>query len=150
MVEVYTTPSCASCRKAKKWLEEHGIEYREINLFNAKLTKADIIRILDKTENGFEDIISTRSKIISEGNIDIESMKTTELLDFIIQNPSILRRPIIVDSRRLQIGYNDEEIRTFLSREDREKLMCDGKKCAAENKSCDYLESLREALKIRL
>lgn len=150
MVEVYTTPSCASCRKAKKWLEEHGIEYREINIFNAKLTKADIIRILDKTENGFEDIISTRSKIISQGNIDIDSMKTTELLNFIIENPSILRRPIIVDTKRLQVGYNDEEIRSFLSREDRERLMCDGTLCAEQNKKCDYLESLREALKIRL
>jgi len=150
MVEVYTTPSCASCRKAKKWLEEHGIEYREINIFNTKLTKADIIRILDKTENGFEDIISTRSKIISQGNIDIDTMKTTELLNFIIENPSILRRPIIVDSKRLQVGYNDEEIRSFLSREDREKLMCDGGMCAEDKKNCDYLESLREALKIRL
>ena len=150
MVEVYTTPSCASCRKAKKWLEDHGIEYREIKLYSTKLTKADLIRILDKTENGFEDIISKRSKIISEGNIDIDSMKTTELLQFIIDNPSVLRRPIIIDSKRLQVGYNDEEIRSFLSREDREKLMCNGERCKAENKDCDYLDSLKEALKIRL
>lgn len=150
MVEVYTTPSCASCRKAKKWLEDHGIEYREIKLYSTKLTKADIIRILDKTENGFDDIISRRSKIISEGNIDIDSMKTTELLQFIIDNPSVLRRPIIVDSKRLQVGYNDEEIRSFLSREDREKLMCDGRRCNNHNHDCDYLDALKEALKIRL
>lgn len=150
MVEVYTTPSCASCRKAKKWLEDHGIEYREIKLYSTKLTKADLIRILDKTENGFDDIISKRSKIISEGNIDVDSMKTTELLQFIIDNPSVLRRPIIVDSKRLQVGYNDEEIRSFLSREDREKLMCDGRRCAVRNQECDYLDALKDALKIRL
>ena len=150
MVEMYTTPSCASCRKAKKWLEDHGIEYREIKLYSTKLTKADLIRILDKTENGFDDIISRRSKIIVEGKIDIDSMKTTELLQFIIDNPSVLRRPIIIDNKRLQVGFNDEEIRSFLSREDRERLMCDGKRCAQENKDCDYLEALKEALKIRL
>lgn len=150
MVEIYTTPSCASCRKAKKWLEEHNIPYREINIFNTKLTKADIIRILDKTENGFDDIISTRSKIISQNNIDINEMKMNELLEFIIENPSILRRPIIVDRKRLQVGYNDEEIRSFLSREERERLMCDGGVCAENHKKCDYLDSLREALKIEL
>lgn len=150
MVELYVTPSCASCRKAKKWLEEHQIAYQEVNIFNTKLTKADIIRILDKTENGFDDIISTRSKIISQSNLDIDSMKMHELLDFIIENPSILRRPIIVDDRRLQVGYNDEEIRTFLPRELRQQLMCDGGICAEQTKQCDYLESLREALKLEL
>ncbi len=150
MITIFTTPSCASCRKAKKWFEEYKIEYQEVNIFNTKLTKADIIRILDKTENGFEDIISTRSKIISENNIDINNMKMHELLDFIIENPSILRRPIIVDDRRLQIGYNDEEIRTFLPKKIREELMCDGEICRKQNRQCDYLEALKEALKINL
>lgn len=150
MITIYTTPSCASCRKAKKWFEEYKIDYQEVNLFNTKLTKTDIIRILDKTENGFEDIISTRSKIISENKIDINSMKMHELLDFIIENPSILRRPIIIDEKRLQVGYNDEEIRTFLPRKIREELMCDGDICKRESKQCNYLEALKEAIKINI
>lgn len=150
MVTIYTTPSCASCRKAKKWFEENNIEYQEINIFNTKLTKADIIKILSKTENGFDDIISTRSKIISENDIDIDSMKIHELLNFIIENPSILRRPIIIDDKRLQIGYNDEEIRTFLPRHVREQLMCDGEICAKDKKDCSYLEALKDALKITI
>ncbi len=147
MVTIYTTPSCASCRKAKKWFEEYDINYQEINIFNTKLTKADIFRILDKTENGFDDIISTRSKIMSENNIDINSMKMHELLDFIIENPSILRRPIIVDNKRLQVGYNDEEIRTFLPRRIREQIR-EELKCSCTHDKCDYLEALKEALKI--
>ncbi len=150
MIEIYTTPSCASCRKAKKWFEEQGIQFREFNIFNQKLTKADIIKILNKSENGFEDIISNRSKIIMENNIDIDSMKIHELFDFIIENPSILRRPIIVDEKRLQVGYNDEEIRSFLPREIREQLMCDDEICRAQNKKCDYLEALKEAIKINI
>ena len=42
MIQIYTTPSCSSCRKAKKWFEEHRIEYREKNIFNIKLAKDDI------------------------------------------------------------------------------------------------------------
>ncbi|MDF2699989.1 MAG: hypothetical protein K0Q49_1545 [Haloplasmataceae bacterium] len=150
MVTIYTTPSCASCRKAKKWFEEFSIDYKEVNIFNTKLTKADIIRILDRTENGFDDIISTRSKIIMENNIDVDSMKMHELLDFIIENPSILRRPIILDDKRLQVGYNDEEIRTFLPRKIREELMCDGDICKKINKNCDYLDALKDALKLNI
>lgn len=150
MITIYTTPSCASCRKAKKWFEEYNIDYQEVNLFNTKLTKADIIRILDKTENGFDDIISTRSKIISEKKIDINNMKMHELLDFIIDNPSILRRPIIIDDKRLQVGYNDEEIRSFLPRKIRQELMCEGSPCKKDNNQCNYLEALKEAIKINI
>ena len=66
MVEIYTSPSCSSCRKAKKWLDEYGIKYIEKNLFVTKITREDIKQILEKTENGFEDIISTRSKAFKE------------------------------------------------------------------------------------
>ena len=31
-------------------------------------------------------------------------------------NPTILRRPLIIDNKRLQVGYNDDEIRKFLPR----------------------------------
>lgn len=47
----------------------------------------------------------------------------SELKDFIIENPSVLKRPIIVDESRLQVGYNEEEIRIFIPRRLREMIM---------------------------
>ena len=37
MVTLYTSPSCTSCRKAKTWLEEHEIPYKERNIFSEPL-----------------------------------------------------------------------------------------------------------------
>ncbi|MCR1808873.1 transcriptional regulator Spx [Haploplasma modicum] len=123
MITIYTTPSCSSCRKAKKWLDEHMIDYIEKNLFTQPLTEEDIELMLLNAENGFDDIISTRSKIFKEQNLDIEDMLMSEIKEFIILNPSVLKRPIIVDETRLQVGYNDEEIRVFIPRRLRELLM---------------------------
>lgn len=114
MVRIYTSPSCSSCRKVKKWFEMENIPFEERNIFSATLNETELKDMLSKTENGTEDIISTRSKIIKDQNIDIESMSISELLKFIRQNPSILKRPIMVDERRVQVGYNEEEIRTFI------------------------------------
>ncbi len=116
MIIVYTSPSCSSCRKVKKWFEEQKIPYKERNIFTSILKESELKNILEKTENGTEDIISTRSKIIKEGNIDIESMSLNELLKFIQENPSVLKRPIIISDSNLQIGYNKEEIEVFLPR----------------------------------
>lgn len=67
-----------------------------------------------KSENGTDDIISKRSKVFQESDIKIEDMTISQLIHFIKMNPSILKRPIIVDDRRIQVGYNSDEIRAFI------------------------------------
>lgn len=114
MLLIYTSPSCSSCRKVKKWFEEQQIPYEERNIFSSTLNPDELKSMLAKSENGTEDIISTRSKIIKEENIDLDDMSINQLIEFIRKNPSILKRPIIVDDRRIQVGYNEEEIRTFI------------------------------------
>ena len=39
-----------------------------------------------------------------------------ELINLIYKYPSLLKRPILFDNKRLQIGYNEDEIRRFLPR----------------------------------
>lgn len=122
MIQIYTTPSCASCRKAKKWFDKYKIPYSEKNIFSIKLSKEDIFRMLANSENGFEDIISTRSKIFKEKKLDPESMTVQELVEFIIAYPSVLKRPIIINETELQVGYNNEDITIFLPKELRNSI----------------------------
>ncbi len=141
MIHIYTTPSCSSCRKAKKWFEEHHIEYKEKNIFNIQLSREDILMMLKNTENGFEDIISTRSKIFQDMNIDIEEMSMNDLVEFIIENPSVLRRPIIIENNKMQVGYNEDEIRTFIPKRLREIIMYTNTQQGEEG---DYLTALEQ------
>ncbi|AEA01252.1 MULTISPECIES: transcriptional regulator SpxA [Aerococcus] len=117
MVKLYTSPSCTSCRKARAWLEEHNIAYVERNIFQEPLSRDEIKEILRMTEDGTEEIISTRSKAFQELHIDLNEISLNELFDLIQENPGLLRRPIIMDEKRLQVGYNEDEIRRFLPRE---------------------------------
>lgn len=117
MVTLFTSPSCTSCRKAKQWLKEHDIAFNERNIFSDKLTLDEVKEILRMTEDGTEEIISTRSKTFQKLNLDIDSLPMKELYQIIMDNPGILRRPIIIDEKRLQVGYNEDEIRRFLPRQ---------------------------------
>ena len=117
MIQIYTTPSCASCRKAKKWFDQYKIPYSEKNIFSIKLSPEDIYKMLANSENGFEDIISTRSKIFKEMQLNPDTMSVQELVDFIINYPSVLKRPIILNETELQVGYNNEDITIFLPKE---------------------------------
>ncbi len=129
MITIYTTSSCSSCRKAKKWMEEYQIPYREINLFVRRIKHDELMEILMRTENGMEDIVSSRSKVIQEDKVDLDSLSLNEAIDFLVENPSAMKRPIIVDERHFQIGYNEDEIRAFIPKEMRERPcdMCNDK-----------------------
>ncbi|TDL65129.1 transcriptional regulator Spx [Rhodococcus qingshengii] len=116
MVTLFTTPSCGSCRKAKAWFEEHQIDFIERNIIADPLTIDEIKSILRLTEEGTDEIISTNSKVFQELNIDIESLPLNELYKLIMNNPKMVRRPIILDEKRLQVGYNEDEITRFLPR----------------------------------
>lgn len=116
MVTLYTSPSCTSCRKAKAWLETHDIPFVERNIFSDTLTLDEIKEIFRMTEDGTEEIISTRSKVFQKLSVDFDQMPLKDLFDLIKDNPAILRRPIIIDEKRLQVGYNEDEIRRFLPR----------------------------------
>ena len=117
MIRIYTAPSCASCRKVKAWLKEHHIPYIEKNIFSTLLRESELKELLERSENGTDDIISKRSKIIKENKVDLDDLSVNELIHFIQKNPSVLKRPIIIDERRFQVGYNAEEIRAFIPRE---------------------------------
>ncbi|HEL9602081.1 TPA: transcriptional regulator Spx [Listeria monocytogenes] len=116
MVTLYTSPSCTSCRKARAWLEEHDIPYKERNIFSEPLSLDEIKEILRMTEDGTDEIISTRSKTFQKLNVDLDSLSLQQLFELIQKNPGLLRRPIIIDEKRLQVGYNEDEIRRFLPR----------------------------------
>ena len=117
MVTLYTTPSCTSCRKARAWLEEHQIPYTESNIFSEPLSLQEIKDILRMTEEGTEDIVSTRSKAYSDLNIEISEISLNDFYRIVQEQPGLLRRPIMIDEKRLQIGFNEDEIRRFLPRE---------------------------------
>ncbi|WP_035051312.1 transcriptional regulator SpxA [Carnobacterium pleistocenium] len=117
MITLYTTPSSASCRKAKSWLEENNLPFVEKNIFNESLTISELKAILCLTENGTEDIISYRSQAFQNLTISLDEFSLSEVLELIQQDPSLIRRPILIDEKRLQIGFNDDDIRRFLPRE---------------------------------
>lgn len=116
MLTIYTSYNCASCKKAMSWLNEHGIAHEEYNFFSRDLTQEEVHNMLKFTTTGFEEIVSERSKIYTRYKEKILHMKTSELVNFIIENPSILKRPILVDdiTKSVKVGFNEEELNEYI------------------------------------
>lgn len=117
MITIYTSHNSNSSRKAKVWLHKYQLPFVEQNVFTTPPSYQDFKRILARTENGTADIIATRSKAYRQLKSRLrDDLSLRQLYDLIKTHPGLLRRPLIIDERRLQIGYNSDDIRQFLPR----------------------------------
>lgn len=110
MIILYTSPGCASCRKAKQWLKDNQLPFVEKNIFTTMLKEDEIKYLLSRCENGTEDIISVRSKAFQQLDCDIEDLSISRLVEIVKDSPSILKRPIMISERSMVVGYDDDEI----------------------------------------
>lgn len=115
-VTIYTQSSCSSSRKALKWLNENNIAYNEKRITSHPLTLAEFKNILSMTEDGTDEIIATNSNDFKNLDADIEQLSIQELYQLIQTYPRMLRSPILMDDKRIQIGYNEMDIRRFIPR----------------------------------
>ena len=116
MIKIYTVSSCTSCKKAKTWLNAHQLSYKEQNLGKEGISREELLDILTKTDNGIASIVSSKNRYAKALGVDIEDLSVNEVLNLIMETPRILKSPILVDEKRLQVGYKEDDIRAFLPR----------------------------------
>ena len=81
-----------------------------------KLEELNTIIGLTKTENGVASIVSSKNRYAKSLDCDIDELSVSEVIDIITANPRILKSPILIDEKRLQVGYKEDDIRAFLPR----------------------------------
>lgn len=114
MIILYSSFGCTSATKAKQWLEEKKLPYIEKNIQNTLLNKDEIKYLLQRCPNGTEDIISKRSNAYKTLNKNLDDLSLNDLVSFIQKNPTVLKRPIIVNQDNFVVGFDDDEITSFI------------------------------------
>lgn len=123
-IKLYTLPSSTSSRKVKAFLIDNNIAFTEQNMVQDPLTWEQLFEILMCTENGVEDILSTRSKdyeALTRKGVDFDKLKLTELYNVVKNHPKLLKCPIMVSKGTTMVGYNDEEISMLINRDGKKK-----------------------------
>ena len=127
MLNLYISPSSSSCRRAEKWLTDHGIRFDKRDISKHPLNVDDLKQILRLSENGTEDLISTRCHSYKrlKRNLDFDNLRISQLIDLMVEYPDLIRRPLIFNNQQLQVGFSEERIRSFLPKETRKAMLND-------------------------
>lgn len=117
MIKLYSSYSSSSSNKARQWLINHRLEFIEIRIGSHLLKKSELQHILSLTESGTHDIISTHCIKYDNLSSDLDELSLNQLICMVNKNPSLLKRPLILDGLKLQIGFNEDQIRKFLPKD---------------------------------
>lgn len=112
----FTYPSCTSCRKTKKWLAENSIAFKERHLFNDAPTFNEMLRILALTTEGIDELLATRGQTFKQLELDVNDLSLSQFVKLVIQEPKLLRRPIITDGEKLIVGYDPDALKSIRNR----------------------------------
>ena len=112
----FTYPSCTSCRKTKKWLVNADVNFEERHLFRETPSYEELLSLLAMTTEGMDELLAKRSQEYKSLNIDVESLSLSEVVKLLIEQPRLLRRPILTDGKKLVVGYNESALKNLVKR----------------------------------
>src|SRR5215211_1206558 len=98
-ITVYEKPTCTTCRKLATLFKENGIAYDKVNYFIEPLSKEQLSALLKKAGLSPRDVL--RKNEPEYKALEIAQIESEEkLIELIVENPSLLQRPIIEVGRR--------------------------------------------------
>ncbi|KXT58994.1 ArsC/Spx/MgsR family protein [Lactococcus sp. DD01] len=124
MIKVYYRNSCNSSKQALAWFEKYNIDVEKLKI--NKITKTELIKTLSLSDKGLKEIVKRSNKANSKAMKQITSLKEMSFNDGIttlLEHPSLLQTPIILEGDKFLVGYNADEIRQFLPPEYRRKAL---------------------------
>lgn len=114
----YWYPKCGTCRKAKKWLDEHKLTYVEIHIAENPPSRTDLEKLYQKSGLDIKKFFNTSGMKYRELGLKdkVKTMSTDELLDLLATDGMLIKRPILSDGQRVTVGFNEENYeKTWLS-----------------------------------
>lgn len=123
MIKIYFKSTDASSRKAIQWLKNQNLKYEKINWAKEEMTQKDFMKILSLSEKGTQDILAKKSDAYLYLSQYIDDLLLIEVLELLNCQKSLLRLPVLMDDRHLQIGYNTDNIRQFIPKNVRKLQM---------------------------
>ncbi|WP_066049614.1 Spx/MgsR family RNA polymerase-binding regulatory protein [Robertmurraya korlensis] len=112
----FTYPSCTSCRKTKKWLTSNAVEFEERHLFKSTPTSKELVEMLSLTTEGLDELLATRSQIFKSLNQDVNDLTLSQVINMLIEEPRLLKRPIVTDGKKLVVGYNPDALKSIANK----------------------------------
>ena len=104
---LYGIPNCDTVKKARVWLDQHGVDYAFHDYKKAGADRAKLEQWVD--EHGWETVLNragtTFKKLPDADKTDLDRDKAVALM---LTQPSMIKRPVLDLGDRRLVGFKPE------------------------------------------
>ena len=115
MLTVYGIKSCDTCRKARKFLAEHDMEFRFHDVREDGLDVQMLERWGDRID--WQKLLNKKSltwRKVPEA--DRQDMSRDNIFALILDQPTLLKRPVLESEQFFAVGFSETRFTEFLQR----------------------------------
>lgn len=94
-INIYEKPTCTTCRKTVKLLQEKGYEFDRINYYIKPFTKNKLKTLLKKMGMQPSELLRKNETAFKELDTKNKKYSEAELLNKMIANHDLVQRPIV-------------------------------------------------------
>lgn len=117
MLTIYGIKSCDTCRKARKFLDKHNIEFAFHDLRDDGLDIQMLERWVQRM--GWELLLNKQSltwRKIPE--VDRNNMSRDRAMAAMIDNPTLIKRPVLEADKFIAVGFSEKRFADFIENHD--------------------------------
>ena len=107
----YGYPKCGTCRKAKKWLENSGVEFEDVNLVENPPTKEQLQQMIANSGLDIKKFFNVSGMKYRELNLKdkLPEMTDDEKVELLATDGMLIKRPIVTDGSKVTVGFKEEQ-----------------------------------------
>ena len=104
-------PPCSTCQKAKKWLDEHGLNYTERHIKEDNPGYDELKSWYEMSGLPLKRFFNTSGLLYKPMNLKdrLPAMSEEEQLRLLATDGMLVKRPIIVDGETVLTGFREAE-----------------------------------------
>jgi len=104
-------PRCTTCKKAKKWLDEHNLDYEDRDIVKNNPQPDELKQWYEKSELPLKRFFNTSGKIYREMKLKdkLADMTEEEQINILATDGMLVKRPIIVTDSVVLTGFKEQE-----------------------------------------
>jgi Spx/MgsR family transcriptional regulator len=112
-VIVYGIPNCDSIKKTMDWLNENQITFHFHNYKKAGIEKSTLKKWCKLV--GWEMLLNKKGTTWKKIQPEYQDIEINEAIaiEIMLQNNSIIKRPVVSFNNKLLIGFNENELTQF-------------------------------------
>ena len=108
MIKIYGIPNCDTMKKARRWLEDNGVEYVFHDYKKLGVPEKELTRWVRQA--GWETVLNKRGTTWRKLDDDTkESIDEASAIRIMLENPSIIKRPVLESGNTLLIGFRQAD-----------------------------------------